>query len=90
MQVLGYVTRLLHRLHILLNLRQIGTGACMHECIYGWLHRCIQIMLATWVYVQVHADMDACIRACMSATEVVHMHSLAYRGLTHVVRTWLQ
>ena len=47
-------------------------------------------MLATWVCLQVHADMDVCIRACMSATGVVHMHSLAYRGLTHVVRTWLQ
>ena len=42
------------------------------------------------VCVQVHADMDACIRAYMSAAGVVHMHSLAYRGLTHVVHTWLQ
>ena len=42
------------------------------------------------VCVQVHTDMDVYIRACMNATGVVHMHGLAYRGLTHVVRTWLQ
>ena len=47
-------------------------------------------MLATWVCVQVHANMDVYIRACMSATGVVHTHSLAYWGLIHVVRMWIQ